>query len=114
TPTIREILRRQPGENDLQRFLVDLRGLQEVHVVVGKLVGRDAAPHSELEATAAQLIEHADLLDEAERRGEGQGVDERGAREEGRTLGERGEGEGRGGGHAARRRGRVRGVVRAG
>src|SRR5262249_56481197 len=77
TPAIRQRLLRQPGEDDLERFLVDLGRFQEIHVVVRELVGRDATPDAELEAPAAQLIEHANLLDQAERKIERQDVDER-------------------------------------
>ena len=48
-----------------------------IDAVVADLVGRDAAADAELEPAAAHLVEHADLVDQAQRMIEVHGVDQR-------------------------------------
>jgi len=47
--------------------MVHRLGLREVETISRRLERRDATPNPEFEATAAHLVEHADLLDQAQR-----------------------------------------------
>jgi hypothetical protein len=64
----------EPLEADLQRLPVDLLGLQVVEVEVRHLEGDDPPPDPEVEASARELVQHADLFDEPEGVIEGQAV----------------------------------------
>src|SRR6266850_99691 len=67
----------QPRDDHLERFLEQLARFEKVYVEVAQLERRDSAPHSDLEAPAAHLIEHAYLLDQAERIVERKQIDQR-------------------------------------
>ena len=86
--------------DDFKHFEVHLLGAEEGDVVVGDFKGGDAAPNADLEATFAEVVEHADFVDEAEGMVEGEEVDEGAEAEVGGALGEGGEEGGGGGGHA--------------
>ena len=79
-------------------------GLGEVEPVGGGLKHRNAAADAELEAAAAQLIDHADLFDQAERMIERQQIDQRPEAQFRRALRQRCEDQRRRGGGAERRR----------
>ena len=64
----------QALQDDLERLLVDLLGLQVVQIEERHLVRHDAAPHPEVEPAPREVIEHADLLDQPERVVERQAV----------------------------------------
>ena len=73
----RQLVGREPLENDLEGFVIDLAGLGEIEAVSLGLERRDAAAHAELKASVAHVIEHADFLDQAQRMVERQEVDQR-------------------------------------
>ncbi len=62
-----ETLLRQPLQDHLERLGEALRPGHRIDAVVADFVGRDAAADAELEPSAAQLVEHADLVDQAQR-----------------------------------------------
>jgi hypothetical protein len=55
----------------------DVAGFGGRHLVVGKLVRRDAAPDADLHPAVAQMIEDADFLRQPQRRDERQQIDQR-------------------------------------
>jgi hypothetical protein len=62
---------------DLQRLEIDFLPLRGIDPVIRGLDRRDAAPDAELEAPSAELVEHADLLDQAQRVVERKHIDQR-------------------------------------
>src|SRR5262249_57039908 len=54
----------QALENELDRLRVDLLRILRINAVIFELDRRGAAPEAEFEAPAAQLVEHADFLDQ--------------------------------------------------
>jgi hypothetical protein len=99
-----EHLAGQPLEDDLQRLLVDLLGLQMVEIEVRHLVGHDPPSHPEIEAAAREMVQHAHLLDQPERIVEGQAVDARPEADAARALRRGGEEDAGHGREAERRR----------
>src|SRR6267154_3336469 len=74
---VRQPVLAQSRDDHLERFLEYLARFEKIYVVVTQLERRDSAPHSNLEAPAAHLIEHADLLDQPKRIVERQQIDQR-------------------------------------
>src|SRR5258708_22367401 len=67
----------QSGDDYLDRLLEPRGRFEKVDVEVTELERRYSAPYSNLKASAAQLIEHAYLLHQAERIVERQQIDQR-------------------------------------
>src|SRR3954470_24209430 len=61
---------------DLKRFEIDLLPVCRIDPVIRGFDRRDAAPDTELEASLAELVEHADLLHQAQRVVEGKRIDQ--------------------------------------
>jgi hypothetical protein len=57
----------QPLEHELDRLGVDLLRVPRIDAVVFELDRRGAAPEADFEAPTAQLVEHADFLDQPQR-----------------------------------------------
>src|SRR6516225_2099582 len=72
----RQLVAGEALQDEFEGLVINLAGLREVEAVSARLERRDAAPDAELEAPAADLIEHADFLDQAQRMIERQEVDE--------------------------------------
>ena len=83
-----------------------------VDAVIGGLDRRDAAPDAEIEASAAELVEHADFLDDPQRMMERKRVDQRAEAQRLRALGDRGQEYAGRGGEPERRRVVLGGVIR--
>ncbi len=66
-PCVVEPLLRQALQDHLERLGEALRPGGRIDAVIAHLVGRDAAADAELEPSAAHLVEHADLVDQAQR-----------------------------------------------
>ena len=64
-------------EQHLERFVVHRAGLRKVERIVRGLERRHAAADAEFEPPAAQLVEHADFLDQPQRMIERQQIDQR-------------------------------------
>jgi hypothetical protein len=62
-----ELLRDQRAEHDLAALGEALVGLLDAQPVEAQLDRRDPPPEAEVEASAAEMVEHADLLGEAQR-----------------------------------------------
>src|SRR5262245_65022996 len=67
---------RQAGQDDGQRLPEHRPGSRGIATEGAELVGRHAAAHPEVEAAAAQVIEHANLLDQSQRVIERKQIDE--------------------------------------
>ena len=67
----------QAGADAGERIHEDLARLIVRDLVEVELERRDPAPHADLEPAVAQVIEHADFLDQAQRRIERQEIDQR-------------------------------------
>src|SRR6267154_2801672 len=76
-PFVRQPVLAQSRDDHLERFLEYLARFEKIYVVITQLERRDSAPHSNLEAPAAHLIEHADLLDKPKRIVEREQIDQR-------------------------------------
>ena len=94
---------RQAGDDHLERFLEHRARARRIEAVIADLVGGHAAPHAELEPSAAQVVEHADLADQPEGRVQGQQIDERAQPNAARALRRGGEEHRRRRRHAERR-----------
>src|SRR5215471_16127037 len=94
----------QPLAHELDRLRVDLLRVLWVDAVVFELDGRGAAPEAEFEASAAQLVEHADLLDQPQRVVKRHRPDQRTEPKPSRALRHGGEEHARRGRHPERRR----------
>ena len=66
----------QPLEDEVERFGIDRLRLFRVLPVIDQLGRHRAAAEADLKPAAAQLIEHADLLDHAQRMIERQRIDQ--------------------------------------
>ena len=104
---------RQPGHEDGQRLVEDGARLSSIDPEVAQLIGRDPAPDAEIQASAREVVQHADFLDEPQGVVEGQQVDERPQTDAPGALRRRGEEQRRGWRHAEGR-GVVLGEVIAG
>jgi hypothetical protein len=62
-----EHLVRQSLNHKLYRFRVNLLRVLRRDAVVFELDGRGTAPEADVEASAAQLVEHADFFDQPQR-----------------------------------------------
>src|SRR5499426_3878905 len=89
---------------DLQRFEIHLLSVVGVDPVIGGFDRGDAAADAELEASPAELIEHADLLHHPQRMMERKGIDQRTEAQALRALSDRGEENAGRGGEAEWRR----------
>ena len=94
----------QPLEHELDRLGVDLLRLLRIDAVIFELDRRGAAPEADFEAPAAQLVEHADFLDQPQRVMERHRPDQRTEPKPRRALRHSGEEHARRGRHAERRR----------
>ena len=99
-----EPLLRQPLQDHLERLGEALRPGRRIDAVVADLVRRDAAADAELEPSAAHLVEHADLVDQAQRVIEVDRVDQRPEAQRLGALRDGGEEHAGRGRHAERRR----------
>src|SRR5579883_56777 len=99
-----ERLVRQPLQHDVEHFGEALRASRRIDAKIADLVWRDAAADSELQSTAAHLVEHANLVDQPQRMIEVERVDQRAEAQCLRALGDGGEEHAGRGGHAERRR----------
>jgi hypothetical protein len=97
--------------HDLQRFEIHLLPMVGIDPEISGLDRRDAAADAELEAPPAQRVEHADLLDQAQRVMERKRVDQRTEAQALRALGDRGEENAGRGGKAERRRVMLGGMI---
>ena len=97
-----DALLREALVEHVQHVLVVGARLFEIDAVGVELHGRDAAPHADVEAAAAEVIEHAQLLQQPQRMVERQQIEQRAEADAPRFA--------RGGGqkHARRRRHRQR------
>ena len=95
--------RGQPLQDEVEPFPVHRRRLGRIEIEEGHLDRRDAAPDAEFEPPAAHPVEHADLLDQTQRRIERQAIDRRPEAQAPRALGDRGEEHARRRRHAERR-----------
>src|SRR5208282_2405350 len=59
---MRNLPRAQSLDDHFERFLENFPRLKKAHAEMRELIRRDAAPHTHFEASAAQLIEHANFL----------------------------------------------------
>src|SRR5260221_12958292 len=84
-------------------FRVDLLGLVRIGAVLFELNRRGAGPEPELEPAAAQLVQHADFLDQPQRMVERHRPHQRPEPQAPRALGKRRKEHARGGRHAERR-----------
>ena len=94
----------QSREHELDRLGVDLLRLLRIDAVIFELDRRGAAPEADFEAPAAQLVEHADFLDQPQRVMERHRPDQWTEAKPRRALRHRGEEHARRGRHAERRR----------
>ena len=94
----------QPLEHELDRLGVDLLRVPRIDAVIFELDRRGAAPEAEFEASAAQLIEHANFLDQSQRVMKRHRPDQRTEAKPRRALRHGGEEHARRGRHAERRR----------
>ena len=77
-PLIGQLVRRiEPDQDHLQGFPVHVRTFRVIDAVIAHLERRYAAPDSHFEAPAAHLIEHADLLHQAQRMVQRQTINQR-------------------------------------
>ena len=67
----------QPAHHDVQRFGIDPGSILRVLTVIFKLDGRRAAAEPDVEPSAAEVIEHADLLDHPQRMMQRERIDHR-------------------------------------
>jgi hypothetical protein len=81
-----------------------LKNRPECDAIISDFVGRDAAADAELEPAAAELVEHADLFEEAQRVMQRQRVDQRPEAQAPRALRHCGEKDAGSRRHAERRR----------
>ena len=72
-----ERVRFQPGADAVERVVKDLARLVVLDLVIFQFVGRHAAADADIEPAVAQMIEHADFLDQTQRRIERQQIDQR-------------------------------------
>ena len=93
----------QPLQDEIETFPVHCRGLGRIEIEERDLDRRDAAPDAEIEPPAAHPVEHADLLDQAQRRVKRQAIDRRPEAQAPCALGDRGEEHARRRRHAERR-----------
>src|SRR5262249_49710756 len=93
-----------PLEPELARLRVDLLRILWIDAVIFELDRRGAAPEAELEAPAAQLVEHADFLDQPQRVVERHWPDQRTKPKPRRALRHGGKEHARRGRHPERRR----------
>src|SRR6476619_1794982 len=96
-----ERLRAQAGQHQRKAFLINL--LRIALLVVARLDRGCAAAKAEIEPPIADLIQHADFLDQTQRMVERQRVDQRAEAEPSRTLRDRREIDARRRRHAERR-----------
>ena len=68
---------RQAGADAVERIDEDVARVVVRDLVEAELVGRDAAADADLEPAVAEMVEHADFLDHAQRRIERQQIDQR-------------------------------------
>ena len=68
---------RQAGADAVERVDEDVARVVVRDLVESELVGRDAAADADLEPAVAEMVEHADFLDHAQRRIERQQIDQR-------------------------------------
>src|SRR5262249_18759000 len=94
----------QPFEPELDRPGVDLLRVPRIDAVVFELDRRGAAPEADFEAPAAQLVEHADFLDQPQRVVERHRPDQRTKPKPRRALRHGGKEHARRGRHPERRR----------
>src|SRR5713226_8652357 len=94
----------QAREHELGRFGVDVLCYLRIRPVIFELDGYGAAAEADFEATAAQLIEHANFLDQAERMVERHRPNQRPETKPLRPLRDGGEEDARRGSHSQRRR----------
>src|SRR5262249_37335691 len=87
----RESASGQAFKNEVERLGIDILRLRWVLPVVNELLRHRAAAEADLEPPAAQLIEHADLLDHPQRVIERQRVDQRTEAQPPRALRDSGE-----------------------
>src|SRR5215813_32106 len=105
---------RPPGQRlaqDLQRFEIHLLSVVGLDPVIGGLDRRDAAADAELEASPAELVEHADLLHHPQRMVELKRIDQWTEAQTLRALSHRGEENAGRGGEAERRRVMLGGMI---
>ena len=76
-PAIGERVRYEPGADAVERIDEDVARLLMLDLVIFQLERRYSAADAHFEATMAQVIEHADLLDQAQRRVEREQIDQR-------------------------------------
>src|SRR5215471_9962643 len=93
-----------PLEHELDRLRVDLLRVLRIDAVIFELDGRGTAAEAEFEASAAQLVEHADFLDQPQRVVERHRPDQRTEPKLCRALRHGGKEHARRGRHAERRR----------
>ena len=74
---MRNLLPAQSFDDHFERLLENVARLEEVDVEMRELVRRDAAPDPNFEPSAAQLIEHANFLDQPHRMIERQQIHQR-------------------------------------
>ena len=98
-----QLLRGQALEEDREALVEALAPALPVDVEEADLDRRDAGAHTELQAAAAEVIEHADLVDEPQWVIERQAVDERPQTQRRGALRRGGEEDARRGGVAERR-----------
>ena len=71
-----EHLLAQPEQDDVERLLEQRARMHRVDAMIGQLEDRDAPSDAELEAAAAEMIQHADFPDQAQRIVERQQIDQ--------------------------------------
>jgi hypothetical protein len=67
---------RQPGNQDCQHLVEDGARFSGIDPEVAQLIGRDTAANPQLQASARELVQHADFFDETQGVVEWQQVDE--------------------------------------
>ncbi len=97
-------LLRQALQHELEALRIDLLRIRRVLSVIREFDGRGAAAEADIDPPAAQMIEHADFLDQPQRMMQRQRVDQRAEPKLPRALGDRGKEHAGGGRHAERRR----------
>src|SRR3984957_14815572 len=76
-PAIGERVRYEPGADAVERIDEDVARLLMLDLVIFQLERRYSPADAHFEATMAQVIEHADLLDQAQRGVEREQIDQR-------------------------------------
>src|SRR5436190_9442048 len=99
-----EYLLGQPLNHQLDCLSIDLLRVLRIGAVVFKLDRRSAAPEAELQPSAAQLVQHADFLDQPQGMMERHRPHQRPEPQASRALGDSGKKHARRGRHAERRR----------